>query len=234
MLTMLLGIFTLLIVFYIIMLVHETGHLLAARAVGIEVEEFLLGFPAAKRGFYIGDLHIRLGVPLAAGLNINELRLYRQPKWKRVVMLAGGPLASLILLVLVFGIVKGPAKLPVLIEVTASTAGIFFQTGLEDLFPREPFLSDMAIEAGELSLLQGLLTAVGLYTILYSIITFLFNLLPIPGLDGGRIVLTIIEKFVGIRIQRTSERLNKYSTYGLLGILMIIILWQVALEIGLF
>lgn len=61
------------------------------------------------------------------------------------------------------------------------------------------------------------------FAALLSINLGVMNLLPIPALDGGRIVLLIIEKFFpGKKFQALSQNLNQFGFLFLLGVLILI------------
>lgn len=103
----------LILIFSALVMFHELGHYLAARAAGIRVEEFAFGFgPKLLRLFKRGDTEytVRL-VPLGgfvrtAGMEMGEEDvadgLLAQPAWKRAAVFASGPIASFLLAVLAF------------------------------------------------------------------------------------------------------------------------------------
>ncbi|MBI4058483.1 site-2 protease family protein [Candidatus Gottesmanbacteria bacterium] len=62
-------------------------------------------------------------------------------------------------------------------------------------------------KATDVAVKQGGLVEVLNLTGLLSINLAIFNLLPIPALDGGRLMFVVFEKFIGHRIQPKAERL---------------------------
>lgn len=106
----------------ILVLVHELGHLLAAKLVGIEVESFSIGFGPALLKRRWGKIEYRIGViPFGGYVRIkgmdkptknghtNQLSVYDVPNgffskspWKRIFVLSAGPLANIALALLVF------------------------------------------------------------------------------------------------------------------------------------
>jgi regulator of sigma E protease len=105
--------------FAVLIILHELGHFTAAKAVGMRVERFSLFFPPLALRKKWGETEYAIGlVPLGGYVKISgqnpheELPpeiahrgYFRQPVWKRVVVIAAGPavniaLAFLILLVL--------------------------------------------------------------------------------------------------------------------------------------
>jgi len=86
--------------------VHELGHFLAAKAMGMRVEVFSVGFGPRLVGFAWGETDVRLSMlPLGgyvklAGYNPEEpdaedpYGFLKQPAWKRIVFYSGGVVAN--------------------------------------------------------------------------------------------------------------------------------------------
>lgn len=67
------------------------------------------------------------------------------------------------------------------------------------------------------------------YLFLASLISVnlgLFNLLPIPGLDGSKLIFLLIEKIRGKRIDPNKEGFVMLIGFGLLAVLMVVVLYQ--------
>jgi regulator of sigma E protease len=103
--------------FIALVILHELGHFAAAKAVGMRVERFSLFFPPLLVRKKIGETEYAIGaIPAGgyvkiSGMNPDEKlpdevrtrAYYAQPPWKRVVVIAAGPLVNLVLaLVLLF------------------------------------------------------------------------------------------------------------------------------------
>ncbi len=97
--------------FMALVVLHELGHFFAAKAVGMRVEKFSLFFPpnlfSRKRGeteYLIGAIPLG-GYVKITGMNPSEdlpdevrtRAYYSQPVWKRIVVIAAGPLVNLVL-----------------------------------------------------------------------------------------------------------------------------------------
>jgi regulator of sigma E protease len=109
--------------FAALIILHEFGHFLAAKATGMRVERFFLFFPpklvSVRRGeteYGVGALPFG-GFVKITGMNPDEKlppdvaprAYYHQPVWKRIVVIAAGPamnvlLAFAILFALAFGL----------------------------------------------------------------------------------------------------------------------------------
>src|SRR4030081_350226 len=102
--------------FAALIILHEAGHFVAAKAVGMRVERFSLFFGPMLVKFRRGETEYGIGpIPLGGyvkitGMNPNEdipeevadRAYYRQPVWKRVVVILAGPAVNLLI---AFGIV---------------------------------------------------------------------------------------------------------------------------------
>ena len=93
-----------------LVIVHELGHFIVAKAVGMRVERFSLFFGPMLVKFRHGETEYGIGpIPLGGyvkitGMNPNEdipeevvdRAYYRQPVWKRVVVILAGPAMNLL------------------------------------------------------------------------------------------------------------------------------------------
>jgi regulator of sigma E protease len=101
--------------FVVLIVLHEAGHFAAAKAVGMRVERFSLFFGRPLVSFRRGETEYAIG-PIPAGgyvkitgMNPREefsddvatRAYYRQPVWKRIVVIAAGPAVNLLLAFLI-------------------------------------------------------------------------------------------------------------------------------------
>jgi len=105
--------------FAVLIVLHEFGHFIAAKAVGMRVERFALFFPPLLWKTQRGETEYGIGaIPLGgyvriSGMNPHEelppdvahRAYYRQPPWKRIVVIAAGPLMNvLVAFILLWGL----------------------------------------------------------------------------------------------------------------------------------
>ncbi len=109
--------------FSALIILHEAGHFVAAKAVGMRVERFYLFFPPKLIGIKRGETEYGIGmIPLGGFVKITGMNpdeelppevaprgYYKQSVWKRIVVIAAGPavnlaIAFIILFFLAFGI----------------------------------------------------------------------------------------------------------------------------------
>src|SRR3954466_3779717 len=91
--------------FAMLVILHEAGHFVAAKAVGMRVERFSLFFPPLLARVKRGETEYAVGaIPLGGyvkitGMNPAEVippehahrAYYRQPVWKRITVIFAGP-----------------------------------------------------------------------------------------------------------------------------------------------
>ena len=104
--------------FAVLIILHEAGHFAAAKAVGMRVERFSLFFPPLLAKRRRGETEYAIGsIPLGGYVKITGMNpaeeippevahraYFRQPVWKRIVVIAAGPAVNI---VIAFGIFAG-------------------------------------------------------------------------------------------------------------------------------
>lgn len=102
--------------FAALVVLHEAGHFTAAKAVGMRVERFFLFFPPKVISITRGETEYGIGaIPLGGfvkitGMNpeeeippeVEHRAYYKQPVWKRIVVIAAGPLVNIVLALVLF------------------------------------------------------------------------------------------------------------------------------------
>src|SRR5579872_7362066 len=125
------------IVLGIMVLVHEWGHFIVAKAFGVRVEIFSIGFGTRLWGVKRGDTDYRVSaLPLGgyvkmAGDNPMEERkcdpdeFLSKPRWQRVLIALAGPAMNIILsVVLVAGLYMRGSKQPAYLDRPMVLAGV--------------------------------------------------------------------------------------------------------------
>lgn len=102
--------------FAALIVLHEFGHFLVAKAVGMRVERFMLFFPPILWSFRRGETEYGVGaVPLGgyvriSGMNpreelpaeVEHRAYYKQAPWKRIVVILAGPAMNLLIAFVLF------------------------------------------------------------------------------------------------------------------------------------
>ncbi|MGA7434150.1 MAG: site-2 protease family protein [Solirubrobacterales bacterium] len=126
--------------FSALIILHELGHFVAAKAVGMRVERFYLFFPPKLIGIKRGETEYGIGaIPLGGFVKITGMNpeeelppevapraYYHQPVWKRIVVIGAGPAVNLfiafaLLFFLAFGIQEPSQNVD---QVTAGTPAV--------------------------------------------------------------------------------------------------------------
>src|SRR5918993_3275476 len=101
--------------FAALIILHELGHFAAAKAVGMRVERFALFFPPLAARVRRGETEYAIGtIPLGGYVKITGMNpaedippevahraYFRQPVWKRIVVIGAGPLVNIVLAFLI-------------------------------------------------------------------------------------------------------------------------------------
>lgn len=189
----------------LLILVHEYGHYLAARAAGIPVAVFSVGFGPAVFKWRRGETEFRLAAVPFGGYVLpafeDEQAYFALPVSKRVFMAAGGPAANIILPIIIYFLTNlfsghvslhGLAAAPVA-ETLRTLARIAGSLGA--VFARPDQMSGMVgiVAFGGRFLHDGFAAFAG-FMMFLSLNLAIFNMLPFPFLDGGKIILCLLEK----------------------------------------
>ena len=114
--------------FAALIILHEFGHFVAAKAVGMRVERFALFFPPliakwrpknSETEYGIGAIPLG-GYVKITGMNPEEViapevahrAYFRQPVWKRIVVIAAGPAVNIVLAFLILWILFASRPMP--------------------------------------------------------------------------------------------------------------------------
>lgn len=197
----------LLIVFLLglLIFVHEFGHFLAAQWMRIPLSRFSVGFGPKLWGFRRKGVEYRLAAIPFGGYVLPQVDraedLLRIPAWRRIVFALGGPGANAALTVLLFmacNALRGDLSFHGLVVAPfIQTAEMLVRilTAILQLFSRP----------GEIAGVLGIVAMGGrhvgldasramLFSAMISMNLALLNLLPLPPLDGGKMVLDVLHR----------------------------------------
>ncbi len=188
-----------------VIMIHETGHFLAARAVKIPIRIFSIGFGPILWRMKKNDTEYRICLLPLGGYVLpdvdEEEEFFAFPCNARILMSLGGPVASLALPFLCFVLIDvmtwGFSLNSLFIKPALQVFGTFQKmlTALPLLFSQPRELSGIVgIVAQGGGFIEGGTLKALLFTALLSLNLALLNLLPFPVLDGGKVVLYLLEK----------------------------------------
>jgi regulator of sigma E protease len=185
----------------LLILIHELGHLLAARWMGVPVAGFSVGFGPKlwKRRYGQVEYSLR-AFPLGGFVApaADELEFSAIPLHKRLIFFLGGPFANLLVALPIFAALNVLDRgFSVYLLLVAPFGQLFaairqFIGMLPSLFTHPESLTGVVgivVQGGQLAQ-AGMVLEFGLSL---SISLGVLNLLPIPILDGGQITMSCLE-----------------------------------------
>lgn len=197
-----------LIVFALIsflILIHELGHLIAAKLSNIPIERFSVGFGPKLWAFNKGQTEYRVSAIPIGGYVLPKIEdeddFFLIPARKRIVFALGGPLVNtlfaLICLSFLNAMTMGFSLYNILAYPFVQIMNISVQilTALPQMFSQPEQMSGIIgivaiggrVLTGDFSKIFGLAA-------MLNINLALLNLLPVLPLDGGKILFCLLEK----------------------------------------
>ena len=189
----------------LILLIHETGHFITARLVRLPVERFSIGMGPRLWGFQKGGTDFCISMIPFGGYVLPQVEseddFFKIPPLRRICFSLGGPLANLLSVIPVLAVFNIVTKGPTL-------SGIFLHPWMQAVIYIERIVAAIPLlfsHPQQLSGIVGIVSqgsqvvssgAAGLLalTAFLSVNLAILNLLPIPALDGGQILMTLLEK----------------------------------------
>lgn len=186
-------------------LIHEAGHLMAAKLVGIPIERFSIGFgPTLARRKWGSTEFVLSAIPLGGYVMpaVKEAHeFYLIGGRRRILFSLGGPafnLLSALLALSALNISAHGLSLASLLLKPANQLGTLFSqvaAALPMLLSGPQNLSGIVGVVAQGGRYSGLdIVRILEFGVFININLAFFNLLPLPPLDGGKILLTLLEK----------------------------------------
>lgn len=191
-----------------VIVIHEFGHLLAAKFYGVAAPLFSIGFGPKVVGIQLGETFYQLSLlPLGGYVSLNDLQLAAQPYSAQVVIILAGIVMNILF-----------------------AYGTFFFFQLKGI-PYREMLNSVLREKGRgfmgpigiISLISySALLGFNYYVLVLAMLSFsigIFNLIPLPILDGGQLV-----RFTRQALQRSLPQ-GSYGNPLIIMLLMLLVLF---------
>jgi len=222
----------------LLIILHELGHLLAAKRMGIPIARFSVGFGRKLWGFKMGQTEYWLSLIPCGGYVLpalnDEEAFDKIPLKRRILFALGGPAANILgafLCLSLMNIARLGCSVDAVIYLPLEQIWQMARqigAAIPLLFSQPEHLS------GIVGIVAGGGAYVGLnfvkllqFSVLLNVNLAVFNLLPILPLDGGKIVMGLLRK-----IYRPWRRLEVPLTVGGWLLLMALALYATALDIS--
>ena len=211
-------------------LIHEFGHLVAAWLTRIPIARFSVGIGPKLWGKQLGETDYWLSAIPLGGYVLPAVEdhddFIKFPIWKRLLFAIGGPAANVLLsfvcLAVYFVWQDGFSIAAISVQpaekIVAMIAAII--TAIGGLFSGAGEVSGVVgiVAAGDKVIGDGLIGMLKFLNAL-SISLAVFNMLPMPPLDGGKIVMYLVEK-IDRRLLRLHEHLTVVGILLILGLMI--------------
>ena len=231
MISIIIGAIKIIFLLAFLILIHELGHFLVAKKCKVKVKEFSIGFGKelwSKQGKET-KYTIRL-IPLGGYNNLlgeeeqvdEEGSFSNSPIWKRMAIVVAGAAVNIIFGLVVFFILACIVNKSILAGfIVTGRYIVLIGESLVSLFTGNAGVSSVVGPVGISEMVvqtNGIMEFVYLLAVI-SISLGITNLLPIPGLDGGKFLFLIIEAIRKKKMKQTTEAI--ITSLGLLILLAI-------------
>lgn len=189
----------------LLILIHELGHFLAARWMKIPVSRFSVGYGPKLWAFRRKGIEYRLAVIPFGGYvlpSVEDAEGYlRIPSGRRILFALGGPVANVLLAVLLLAVYNAAgadrSAYGLFVAPFVQTAQMLARivAGVVQLLVRPDRIAGVVgiVAMGARHVGLGAPRAAAFGAVL-SLNLAVINLLPLPPLDGGKIVLDVLQR----------------------------------------
>lgn len=219
------------ILFVLLIFPHELGHFIVAKAVGVKVNEFSFGMGPAIYKKEKGETTYSIRLVPVGGYcamegedeDSDDSRSFgNQSAWGKIAILIAGAAMNLLIAIVVATITY--KSFTIGCKATWYLGDLMFKS-LGMLITGKVPVSDLSGPVGIISMAGETVHYGMIYfgnlVVLMSLNLAVINMLPLPALDGGRILFVIIRKIAGNRI--TDENEGKVHGIGLMLLLALIV-----------
>ena len=217
--------------------IHELGHFAAARIAKIPVEALSLGFGPALLKKRLGGIEYRLSAIPFGGYLLPKAAdpedFFKISPTRRIILSIGGPAANILTALPLFAALNisqgGGSLFAVLINpfIQASTLLSKMLASFTGAFSHHETLTGIVgiISAG--NQFTATWAAAASFAAIISLNLALFNLLPVPALDGGKVILSLLEY-----ITPKSRALHVPLSIGGWALIVLLMVYVTALDVG--
>ena len=236
---MLIAFISFIVVFSLVVLVHELGHFLAARKAGVKIYEFSVGFPFSPRVLTLfrhkeTEFTLRL-LPFGGFVSFSKDGdegaddLFGASYLNRALIMSAGSLSNIVFafLILLPVFILGKHLLITEAVLASTRTGWAILSGtisvIVNLLSGHGSMEGLAGPV-RIAAIAGQAATKGLWSLTYftgvlSMSLGVMNLLPLPALDGGQLFMLLIEA-----LRKKPLSLKTYQAVNLIGLSLFLIL----------
>ncbi|WP_209122200.1 site-2 protease family protein [Alkalihalobacillus sp. BA299] len=228
---------------YFILFIHKWGHYCFALLSGIKVKEFNVGRGPLLYRTIINNCQCSFHLIPVSGKITVDLEQFQQTSFTvKLGYLLAGAIANLFLYLLCYGYFSYQQTEAFFNGVIQAFKGIYHlllfipSIKITTIYsPDRDLIGQLELYNSLAQLMDSAILGIALLSLLYAMI----NLLPIPGLDGGGIILLFLEKigsWLGIKeslVQKFVKTCLIAGTFLLFSPFIINNLWSIRLELNL-
>lgn len=212
----------------LVIAIHEFGHYMACRAFNVPVHSFSVGMgPVLLRKRDRRETEWRLSaLPIGGYIMMDEYAHDMLHPFKKILISFAGPAINIVVAMIVFFVLAGAAST---IDMITSIPSLYGDTATA-VSDAMTFQSndDLAGPVGAVHMFDQLETSFfGMAIVMFitmNIAVGIFNLLPVPPLDGGHIVVHALEMIFG---KRVAEKV--FNIFAPVGFVLLLILTAIVL-----
>jgi len=234
------------LLFGLLIFVHELGHFLAARAFDVKVTDFAIGMgPAIWKRQKGETLYAIRAIPIGGYCKMegedeeekSDRSFSAKSWWARIIVLVSGALMNIILgfVLCLILVITSPAELGFFGTIGVAWTWTWGMVAEIFNFIGMLFGGEVGIEVlsgpigvgeavGEMARLG--MWQVGVLAAFMTVNLGIMNLLPLPALDGGRIIFTLFEGITGKKLAPEKEGIIHFVGIVLLFGLMIFVTYN--------
>lgn len=228
---------------YFILFIHKWGHYCFARFTGLKVTNFFVGRGPTIYHTVTNDCRWSFQLfPISGKVTVHSLQFQRSHLGIKVGFFLSGSLTNLLFYLLCYGYFSFQQTGAFWGGIVQAFRGIYHLLLLIPTIkistiysPERDLIGQLELYTSLAQLMDSAVLGLALLSLLYAMI----NLLPIPGLDGGRLVLLFLEEIgtqLGIKesyLQQSMKACLIIGTFFLFSPFIINNIWSISLELGL-
>ena len=224
--------------FSLLIILHELGHFLVAKKFGVRVDEFGLGLPPRLFSKRIGETIFSFNLVPVGGFvklygeekDVQDSQSFSgKPVWQRALIIIAGCVAFWIVAAFLLSFIYGPiGGIQATFDFTYTIIVVFIQV-IESLVIGEALPVGVQV-MGPVGIFDFMGNVLGMGIIYFiklvailAIHLAIFNLLPIPALDGGKLLFLGIEAIRGRPVpERIEQNITAVFFFLLIGLIIFV------------